>query len=112
MRSYLLCMLSGVLLFSFSAAQAQNMHPAHDMSQHSAMHAQIWHSQGVIKNVSPTSLSIAHQAIAALNWPPMTMQFSLAQGNNLPPVKVGDKVNFSFIQDEEGYQIVSLTPAE
>lgn len=111
MRSYLLCMLTGVLLFSFSAAQAQTMHGAHDMSQHmSQSHA--YHTQGIIKKVSPDALTIAHHAVPALNWPPMTMQFSRSQESNLPAVKVGDKVNFSFVQGDEGYQIISLTPVE
>jgi len=112
MRSYLFCMLSGVLLFSFSAAQAQDMHAVHDMAHHEAMQARTWQSQGIVKKVSPDSVSIAHTAIPALNWPPMTMQFTLAKGSNLPGVKVGDKVSFRFVQSEEGYQIVSLAPAE
>lgn len=112
MRFYTLCMLSGMLLLSVTAAQAQDSHAMHDMSQHNAHQAQTYHSQGIIKKVSPAALSIAHHAIPALNWPPMTMQFSLPQGSNLPAVNVGDKVNFSFVQRGDGYQIVSLTPAE
>ncbi|XTZ37311.1 copper-binding protein [Salmonella enterica] len=113
MRTYSLCMLTGVLLFSFSAAQAQNPHAMHDaMSQHSTSthHAQVYQGQGIIKKISADSLTIAHQAIPALNWPPMTMQFSLQPGNALPPAKVGDKVSFSFVESEKGYYIVSLTP--
>ncbi|WP_342321614.1 copper-binding protein [Kosakonia sp. BYX6] len=115
MRSYLLCMLSGVLMFSFSAAHAQDMHAMHgmhDMSQHAAMQTQVYQSQGTIKKISPDSLSIAHSAIPALNWPPMTMQFTLAPGNTLPTVKLGDKVSFSFAQSENGYTLVSLTPQQ
>ncbi len=115
MRSYVLCMLSGVLLFSVSAAQAEDMHAMHgmhDMSQHAAMQAQAetYQSQGTIKKLTSDSISIAHGAIPALNWPPMTMQFALAQGSALPAVKVGDKVSFTFVQSESGYQLVSLTP--
>ncbi|WP_007373834.1 copper-binding protein [Kosakonia radicincitans] len=113
MRSYVLCMLSGVLLFSVSAVQAEDMHAMHgmhDMSQHAAMQAQEYQSQGTIKKLTADSVSIAHAAIPALNWPPMTMQFALAQGSALPAVKVGDKVSFTFVQSESGYQLVSLTP--
>lgn len=117
MRSYVLCMLSGVLLFSVSAAQAEEMpamHGMHDMSQHAAMQSQaeVYQSLGTIKKITPDSISIAHGAIPALNWPPMTMQFALAQGNALPAVKAGDKVNFTFVQNESGYQLVSLTPQQ
>ena len=107
MRSYLLCMLAGVLLFPFSALQAQNIH---DLSSHSVASADVYHSQGVVKKIAPGSLSIAHQAIPALNWPPMTMQFALMPANKLPQVNEGDTVSFTFVESEQGYQIVSLTP--
>lgn len=117
MRSSLLCMLSGVLFFSF-AAHAEDMpamhgmHGMHDMSQHPAMHSQMqtYQSQGVIKKITPDAISIAHKAIPALNWPPMTMQFAVVKGSTFAPVKVGDKVDFTFVQSENGYQLVSLTP--
>ncbi|MEN0583253.1 MULTISPECIES: copper-binding protein [unclassified Kosakonia] len=114
MRSSLLCMLSGVLFFSL-AAYAEDMpamHGMHDMSSHGAMHAQAqtYQSQGVIKKITPDAISIAHHAIPALNWPPMTMQFALAKGSTFALVNVGDKVEFSFVQSENGYQLVSLTP--
>ncbi|MEJ8324212.1 copper-binding protein [Kosakonia sacchari] len=111
MRSSLLCMLSGVLFFSL-AAHAEDMpvmHGMHDMSQHPAMHSQMqtYQSQGVIKKITPDAISIAHKAIPALNWPPMTMQFALAKGSTFAPLKVGDKVDFTFVQSENGYQLVS-----
>ncbi|MCZ3382741.1 copper-binding protein [Kosakonia sp. SOY2] len=111
MPSSLLCMLSGVLFFSL-AAYAEDMPAMHDMSSHGAMHAQAptYQSQGVIKKITPDAISIAHHAIPALNWPPMTMQFALAKGSTFAPVNVGDKVEFSFVQSENGYQLVSLTP--
>ena len=111
MRSSLLYMLSGVLFFSF-AAHAEDMPAMHDMSQHSAMHSQMqtYQSQGVIKKITPDAISIAHKAIPALNWPPMTMQFAVVKGSTSAPVKVGDKVDFTFVQSENGYQLVSLTP--
>lgn len=109
MRSILLCMLTSVLL-SFSAVHAQDMQGMHDMSAH--QHTQTYHAQGIVKNASPDALTIAHGAIPALNWPPMTMQFTRTEGSNSPAVKAGDKVSFSFVQGDEGYQIVSLTPVE
>lgn len=115
MRCHFVCALTSVLLLSFSAAQAQtthDMHGMHDMSQHMSMSADVYQSQGVVKKITPQSVSIAHQAIPALNWPPMTMQFALAQGNALPIVKPGDKVSFTFVQSENGYQLVSLTPQQ
>ncbi|WP_231564347.1 copper-binding protein [Enterobacter sp. Bisph1] len=88
------------------------MHASHPMSHHGApqAQAQTYQSEGVIKKISPDAITIFHKAIPALNWPPMTMAFALTQGSALPQVKVGDSVDFTFVQNENGYQLVSLTP--
>lgn len=112
MFTYFSRVLAGVLLASSAfVAQAQS----HDMSAHAGMNhsasaPEVYRTEGVIKAVSPQSLTISHQAISALNWPPMTMRFTPPEGEALPPVAAGDKVAFSFTQREGGYQIVSLTP--
>ncbi len=49
MRSYLLCLLSGILLFPHLSAYAQT----HDMAHHHAMPAQVYQSQGSIKKNHP-----------------------------------------------------------
>lgn len=110
MFAYLSRALTGVLLV-LSASLAQ----AHDMSAHAGMTSSssasgVYHTEGTIKSVSPRALTISHQAISALNWPPMTMRFAPPEGEALPPVAVGDKVAFSFTRREGGYQIISLTP--
>lgn len=113
MRSYLRCSLAVVLaLLSVSAVQANEMNHSmhHDMSQHAAMQEPVYRSQGVIKKITPQSVSISHEAIPSLNWPPMTMQFALPKDAGLPEVKVGDNVSFTFSQNESGYSLVSLTP--
>ena len=110
MRSSIFRALTGVLaVLSFSAAQAHDMN--HDMAQHTAMQAHVYHAQGVIKKITPQSVSIAHKAIPDLNWPPMTMQFDLPEAAP-SQLAVGEKVDFAFVQNANGYQIVSLTPQE
>ncbi|AZI89797.1 copper-binding protein [Kosakonia sp. CCTCC M2018092] len=99
-------MLSGILLFPHLSAYAQT----HDMAHHHAMPAQVYQSQGTIKKITPQAISIAHQAIPALNWPPMTMQFMVAPEHPLAQVKVGDKISFSFSQSDRGYTLIALTP--
>ena len=110
MFAYLSRALTGVLLvLSASVAQAHDM-SAHAGMSHSSSAPEVYHTEGTIKAVSPQALTISHQAISALNWPPMTMRFAPPEGEALPSVVVGDKVTFSFIRHEGGYQIVSLTP--
>ncbi len=96
--------LAGVLLsFSLFAAQA------HDHHSTVAATGPVYHAQGILKKITPQTVTIAHQAIADLNWPPMTMQFALPPGAEHASLTPGDKVDFAFVQGESGYQIVSLT---
>lgn len=56
---------------------------------------------GVLKAVNSKSdkVQIAHEAIAGLGWPPMTMWFALR--DPLPRnIKVGDTVRFELTQEE------------
>lgn len=51
---------------------------------------------GVVKAVDMTqgTITIKHQAIAALHWPAMTMTFKAADAELLKKVKAGEKVSF------------------
>lgn len=93
--------LAGVLL-TFSLFSAQ----AHEHQPQPAQATPVHHAQGIIKKITPQTVTIAHQAIADLNWPPMTMQFALSAPVSLT---AGDRVDFTFVQDDSGYRIVSLT---
>lgn len=57
------------------------------------------------------TLSITHGPIASLNWPAMTMEFSLANPALLGKLKPGDKVSFEFVERKPGeWVITKLTP--
>lgn len=43
-------------------------------------------------------ITIAHEAIPAVNWPPMTMRFTITPQTQLNNVKDGDNVDFTFVQ--------------
>jgi len=94
------------LLFSFVASAA-------DMAmQHSAVKPDVEiHSQGVIKAWDERKVSIAHQAIPALNWPPMTMSFQLPSSPSLTALPAGTAVDFSFLPVDGGYQLVAVAAA-
>lgn len=94
------------LLFS-SVASAADM-----AMQHSAVTPTVEiHSQGVIKAWDERKVSIAHQAIPALNWPPMTMSFQLPSSPLLTALPVGTAVDFSFLPVDGGYQLVAVAAA-
>lgn len=76
-----------------------------------AKKADIWSAQGVIVGLSADAVTLSHDAIPALKWPPMTMDFaaSAAQINGL---KNGDKVMFSFTMNDTGARLESIMPLD
>lgn len=68
-----------------------------------------YHSRGQIKTWNTNSVSIAHSAIPALNWPPMIMTFDLPNNLIAAPLPVGTQVTFSFRQTEQGYQLTAIS---
>jgi membrane fusion protein, copper/silver efflux system len=70
-------------------------------------------TQGSIKAIAPDSITIAHEPVPSLQWPAMTMGFK-PPSNGLPPgLKVGDRVSFSFVEEQPGsYHIKSITMLE
>lgn len=93
--------------FADSMAGMQGMQdmPGMSMSQESAT---LYTGTGVVKTWTAAHVAIAHQAIPALNWPPMTMQF-LLQGYNGATFAPGQHITFTFKQVNNGYQLVSAT---
>jgi len=89
---------TGVLIAAPGIAAAQQMDP--NMPGMAGMHdskpadAQ---GVGVVKAIDATkgSITLQHEAIAAIGWPAMTMPFKLASPDLLKHVKVGDKVRFT-----------------
>lgn len=101
---------------SMSAHCAEMMKkPAAGASDHGAMMkkgagAAMLHGEGVVKAADATaqSVTIAHEPIAALQWPAMTMRFK-ATSDVLKPVKPGQRVGFCFEPEGAGYRITMLT---
>lgn len=83
------------------AAQAADPHAGMAMhEQPAAAQAQSISGKGVIKAIDMDNkkITIAHEAIPAVNWPPMTMRFTITPQTQLNNVKDGDSVDFTFVQ--------------
>lgn len=65
---------------------------------------------GVVKNVDPKAgvVTLAHEAVNSLNWPPMTMGFMVKDKMLLDKLTVGTKVVFEFVQDANGYLVTAV----
>lgn len=65
-------------------------------------------TQGTITAIDKTSITLNHEAVQSLNWPPMTMSFALPADGSPGDLKIGDRVNFTFVATDGGYQIESI----
>ncbi len=98
-------LLSGMILMAV-CGMAQAAPEQHDMSQHDMSNHQMamqnaarHEGAGVLKaiNAQAGKVQIAHEPIASLNWPAMTMWFTLH--TPMPAdIKVGDRVRFELEQ--------------
>ncbi|MXS77933.1 efflux RND transporter periplasmic adaptor subunit [Nitrosomonas sp. JL21] len=69
---------------------------------------------GIIKEIasSRSVIKLAHGPVPSLNWPSMTMDFSLKNPSLLSSLKPGQKVIFEFIEESPGaYVITHIYPA-
>ncbi|HJV24960.1 MAG TPA: efflux RND transporter periplasmic adaptor subunit [Aromatoleum sp.] len=76
--------------------------------------AKSYSGEGTIDSIdlSSNTVSIAHQAIPALQWPAMTMDFSLAAADTAKGIAPGQSIHFEFEQRVPGeFTITRIEPA-
>ncbi|EJM76083.1 copper-binding protein [Pseudomonas sp. GM55] len=114
MKLTLIAVASTVFALSLSA-QAEDM-PGMKMDGMEGMkmeqetkQAPVANAEGTIKAMDTTkhTVTLAHGAVPAVQWPPMTMAFSVTQ-DQLKGLKVGDHVSFSFQLEGGRAKIVSI----
>ncbi|WP_246579860.1 copper-binding protein [Candidatus Sodalis endolongispinus] len=69
-------------------------------------------AQGAIARWGDHEVAIAHQAIPALRWPPMTMTFALPDALASRPLAKGSAVNFSFRLQDGTYTVSDIQPVQ
>lgn len=87
-----------------------NMHMGH--TDKAATVTQAIQAVGIITAIDTTTpkLTLNHQAIKALNWPPMTMGFKVVNRTLLNGLKVGQKVSFELKPEGSSQVIVAVKP--
>lgn len=93
--------ISGLLASVIFGAQAsEHYHSEMKNVGPIAQQAQIISATGEVKSIDMDSqkITIIHDAIPAVNWPPMTMRFTITPQTQLNNIKSGDHVAFTFIQ--------------
>ena len=56
------------------------------------------------------TVTLAHEPVASLKWPAMTMQFSVVEPALLKRLPVGQRVAFEFVAESNTYRIVNAIP--
>ena len=77
--------------------------PAH--AQTAAAHQ----ATGIVKSVDrfKNTVMLAHDPVKSLNWPAMTMSFTVKDKALLDKLEPGKKVEFEFVQQGKNYVITS-----
>lgn len=93
-----------ILALASAAALPAAAHPGHDETAV----VQTAQAQGIVRAVDARAgtITIQHGAIAALNWPAMTMNFRVASADVLRGVTVGSRIHF-VLRTERGAQVVT-----
>lgn len=66
---------------------------------------------GKVEQVTDEALTLSHGPIASLQWPAMTMDFKKPRRDSFKDVKVGQTVQFSFVEGKDGYELKSVVAA-
>jgi len=66
-------------------------------------------ASGRVTALDGASITIAHGAVASLQWPAMTMTFTLERPELARSIAVGETVSFRFRQDGSRYVIVEIS---
>ncbi|WP_168077123.1 MULTISPECIES: copper-binding protein [unclassified Caulobacter] len=90
-----------------AAAQMAGMDDHAGHAGHAAEASAAVEAVGVVRAIDAKAakVTLAHEAIPALKWPPMTMAFKVADPALLKGLSVGTKVRFKL----QGQTIVGLT---
>ena len=89
-------------------AQAGTSNPASGHGEHGSAAPNTITVRGVIEEVSPTEVTLAHDAVPALKWPPMTMGFKLADPRLAAGLAPKQQVRFTFSKQGEDYVITAI----
>lgn len=104
MKNVFVATLASALLLAAGArvATAQPAESGYTDDRHPAT--------GLVKKIErePARVTIQHGPVKSLGWPGMTMGFGVQDTAILDRLKVGQKIDFEFVQDGKRYLIVRV----
>ncbi|PLC48128.1 efflux transporter periplasmic adaptor subunit [Pollutimonas subterranea] len=71
----------------------------------------VHHATGTVKDINQNNITVSHEAIPSLEWPPMTMGFALSPQANPVGISIGTEITFELEATADGnFQITKLSP--
>ena len=64
---------------------------------------------GLVEALDMSSITLSLEPIPVLGWHAMTMRFALKNPELMKQIKVGDRVQFGFVSNKQGYVVDSLS---
>lgn len=96
----LACIAFGVTTMFTYANEAH--HPKADVQKSDVVKGEV-----VAVDKDASKVKLKHEAIPELDWPAMTMFFSVADKLQLDDLKAGDQVKFEFVRKEGGALLIT-----
>jgi Cu(I)/Ag(I) efflux system periplasmic protein CusF len=63
---------------------------------------------GVVTKVDKNKVTIKHEPVASMNWPAMTMAFTVKDKALMGKLKNGQKVDFEFVQEGKDHVVTGV----
>jgi Cu(I)/Ag(I) efflux system periplasmic protein CusF len=63
---------------------------------------------GVVTKTDKNNVTIKHEPVASMNWPSMTMAFTVKDKALMEKLKKDQKVDFEFVQQGRDYVVTSV----
>lgn len=102
----LLALASSSSAFAYSDGMPMHMKKMENPKTQSEIHK----TSAVVKaiDVANGKVTLAHGAIASLNWPPMTMAFTVKDKHLFDKLAVGRTVNVELVKEGQGYVVKAV----
>lgn len=101
--SLIVTLVAGMAAFSLPASANETHHNVSASVSASPVSQQVTEAVGTVRGIDAENkkITIDHDAIASLGWPAMRMRFTYTEAApQFTDLKEGDKVSFTFIQQE------------
>lgn len=103
--------MKGMDMKGMDMQKCQEMMGSNDKNQQGkGAKATTHQADGVVKAIDTdkNEITLAHGAVKSLDWPPMTMAFSVKDKSLLDKLTVGQKVHVQFVKQGTNYIVTSV----